>query len=315
MKLVSPKTLLACLLGFVFIIMKVMTFDGLQDLFWIVFLGYLTIKGLIVAFSQEAYDEDVKKAYQGKALYRDLFGRFAYIATDIPVISLLLAGLLAAFCPVTTLLKVILVVLLLFAVGYAIWLSWYISKHKRLRMENGVWGVAVLTKEDERAWTRSTRWHNFSLGMFAVLCALYLIFGDPRIYINNNKLKDAFTELSTDSVTLEEIVPFEWTTVYTFDPYTSIDRIEWITGSKSPSLKESVSEGMTHFVFMNRGRVMASVCAYPSSVGYYLSFAGGKNTYYDYMDGGYSHIEYGDQVKFEVTQDTGIVRLYTFVEG
>ena len=61
MKLVSPKTLLACLLGIVFIIMKVMTFDGLQDLFWIVFSGYLTIKGLIVAFSREAYDEDVKR--------------------------------------------------------------------------------------------------------------------------------------------------------------------------------------------------------------------------------------------------------------
>ena len=314
MKLVSPKTLLACLLCIVFIIMKVMTFDGLQDLFWIIFLGYLTIKGLIVAFSQEAYDEDVKKAYQGKALYCDLFGRFAYIATDIPLITLLLAGLLAAFCPVTTLLKVTLVVLLIFAVGYAVWLSWYISKHKRLRIENGEWGTAVLTKEDEQAWARSNRWHNFGLCMFAVLCALYLIFGDPRIYINNNKLEDAFTMLTTDSVTLEEIVPFEWTTVYTFDPYTSIDRIEWITGSKSPALKESVSEGMTHFVFMNRGRVMASVCAYPSSVGYSLSFTGGKNSYYDYADGGYSHIKYGDLVEFEVTQNDGIIRLFSHVD-
>lgn len=314
MKLVSPKTLLASLLALVFVIIKVMTFDGLQDLYWIVFFGYLTIKALIVAFSQEAYDEDVKKAYQGKALYRDLFGRFAYIATDIPWITLLLAGLLAVFCPATTLLKVTLVVLLIFAVGYAIWLSWYISKHERLRTENGEWGTAVLTKEDEQSWKRSNRWHNIGLGMVTVLCALYLIFGDPRIYINNKKLEDAFTELTTDSVTLEEVVPFEWTTVYTFDPYTSIDRIEWITGSKSPALKESVNEGMTHFVFMNRGRVMASVCAYPSSIGYSLSFTGGKNTYYDYTDGGYSHIEYGDQAEFEVTQDDGIVRLFTHVD-
>ena len=108
-------------------------------------------------------------------------------------------------------------------------------------------------------------------------------------------------------------MPFEWTTVYTFDPYTSIDRIEWITGSRSPALKESVSEGMTHFVFTNRGRVMASVCAYPTSIGYSLSFTGEENTYYGYPDGGYSHIEYGDQVEFEVTKDNGIVRLYAFV--
>ncbi|MGN0313778.1 MAG: hypothetical protein ACI4EG_03185 [Fusicatenibacter sp.] len=313
MKLVSPKTLLAALFGILFIIMKVVTFDGLQDLFWIAFFGYLTIKGLIVAFSQEAYDEDVRKAYQGKALYRDLFGRFAYIATDIPLIIILLAGLLAGFCPATTLLKVILGALLIFAVGYALWLSWYISKHKRLRMESGEWGAATLTKEEERAWNRSSRWHGFCLGIIAVLCVLYLIFGDPRIYINNEKLKDAFMELTADSVTLEEIVPFEWTTVYTFDPYSSQEFVERISGSKSPVLKESVNEGMTHIVFKNSGRVVASVCEYPTSIGYSLFFTGGKYTYYGYPDGGYSHIEYGDQVQFEVTKDSGIVRLYAFV--
>ena len=314
MKLVSLKNLLAALLGTGFMIATVITFDGMHDLIWLIACGYFTIKCFTVAFSQEAYHEDVKEANYGKALYLDLFGKFAYIAVDIPLIIILLSGLLAAFCPVTATLRVILGILLIFAVGYAIWVSLYISKHKRIRMESGEWGAVVLSEDDEKAWKYSDLWHNIVLGIIVLLGVLYLIFGDPRIHINNNKLEDAFTELTTDSVTLEEIVPFEWTTVYTFDPYTSIDRIEWITGSKSPSLKESVSEGMTHFVFMNRGRVMASVCAYPSSVGYYLSFAGGKNTYYDYTDGGYSHIEYGDQVEFEVTQDAGIVRLYAFVD-
>lgn len=314
MKLVSPKTLLASLLAIVFVVIKVVTFDGLNDLLWIALISYLAIKGLVIAFSQQAYDEDINNAYQGKALYRDLFGKFAYIAVDVPLIIILLAGLLAAFCPATAILRVMLVVLLIFAVGYAIWVSCYISKHKRLRMENGEWGTATLSSEDEKAWKRSERWHNIGLSIVVALGVLYLIFGDPRIYINNEKLEDALTELTTDSVTLEEVVPFEWTTVYTFDPYTSIDRIEWITGSKSPALKESVSEGMTHFVFMNKGRVMASVCAYPSSVGYSLSFAGGKNTYYDYADGGYSHIEYGDGTVFEVTQVDGLVRLYAYIE-
>lgn len=39
MKLVSPKTLLASLLGCTFVVMKVMTFDGLVDMFWIIFIG------------------------------------------------------------------------------------------------------------------------------------------------------------------------------------------------------------------------------------------------------------------------------------
>lgn len=75
MKLVSPKTLLASLLGCTFVVMKVMTFDGLVDMFWIIFIGYLTVKAIVTAFSQEAYDEDIRQAQQGKVLYRDLFGK------------------------------------------------------------------------------------------------------------------------------------------------------------------------------------------------------------------------------------------------
>ena len=32
------------------------------------------------------------------------------------------------------------------------------------------------------------------------------------------------------------------------------------------------------------------------------------------MDGGYSHIEYGDQVEFNVTKNDGIIRLYAYIE-
>ena len=73
MKLVSPKTLLASLLGCAFVVIKVMRFDGFPDLFWIIFIGYMSIKGLVTAFSQEAYDEDVKQAQYGKVFYSDLF--------------------------------------------------------------------------------------------------------------------------------------------------------------------------------------------------------------------------------------------------
>lgn len=314
MKLISLKTLLASLLGCIFVVLKVMTFDGLPDIVWILSVGYLSAKGLVTAFSREVYDKDVKQARQGKVLYRDLFGKFAYIAADIPILLILFAGLLAAVCPVTTLLKVSLIGLLLIALGYAVWFSWYVSKHKRMRVENGEWSTGVLSAEDEKAWKYSSLWHGIILGTIGVLCVFYLIFGDPRIYLNNAKLKKALSTLDSGRVTLETIVPFEWTTVYTFNPYTSIDRIRRVTGSKSPALKESVSEGMTHVVFTNGGEVAASVCAYPASIGYDLDFTGGKYTYYDYPDGGYSHIEYGDEITFEVIQDEGFVKLYARVE-
>lgn len=50
-----------------------------------------------------------------------------------------------------------------------------------------------------------------------------------------------------------------------------------------------------------------------TSIGYYLEFTGGENTYYGYLDGGYSHIEYGDEIVFEVMQDEGFVKLFARV--
>ena len=68
-KAASPKTLLASLLAIGIVIYKIINFEDIFDLLWIALFGYLLVKGLRVAFSQEAYDEDVRRAYQGRALY------------------------------------------------------------------------------------------------------------------------------------------------------------------------------------------------------------------------------------------------------
>ena len=58
MKLVSPKNLLVSLLGCAFVVLKIVTFDGVADLFWILFIGYLSVKCLATwGLSQEAYDK------------------------------------------------------------------------------------------------------------------------------------------------------------------------------------------------------------------------------------------------------------------
>ena len=176
MKLVSPKALLASLLGILFVIAKAMTFDGILDLLWMVAFGYFTIKGLTIAFSQKAYDEDMKEAYLQKVLYRDLFGQFAYIAADIPIIAILLASLLASVFPVTAILRIVLSALIIFAVGYAIWMNRYIQSH----MERVGQDIPELTAEEARAWRRSELWHNISLGIIILLGVVYLIIGNPQ---------------------------------------------------------------------------------------------------------------------------------------
>ena len=174
MKLVSAKNLLAALLGMAFVLYKVMTFDELFDLYWICFIGYLSIKGLIAAFSQKAYDEDIQTATQKKALYLRLFGKFAYIAVDIPIIVILLTGLLAILSPASKALGAVFIVLLLLALGYMFWLIWYITKHKRLLMERGQWGTLVLSPEDEQTWKCSGIWHCVLYGVILVVGIVYL---------------------------------------------------------------------------------------------------------------------------------------------
>ena len=177
MKLVSPKNLLVSLLGCAFVVLKIVTFDGIADLFWILFIGYLSVKCLAAGLSQEAYDKDIKQAQQARCLYRDLFGKFAYVAADIPILLLLFTGLLAVICPITAFLRAVLITLLLAAAGYAVWLCWYVSKHKRQRIFKGEWGTGVLSPEEEKAWKRSGLWHGILLGYFVLFISFLEIRG------------------------------------------------------------------------------------------------------------------------------------------
>ena len=68
---------------------------------------------------------------------------------------------------------------------------------------------------------------------------------------------------------------------------------------------------MIDVVFTDRGRVVASVCAYPENLGYDLKISGEKAMY---PGGGCTYLEYGDQAVFNVTKEDGLVRLYTRVE-
>lgn len=56
----------------------------------------------------------------------------------------------------------------------------------------------------------------------AILALSYYMIGDPFIAYHNYRLKQSIAAISKPTVTLNELVPFEWDTVYTFAPYTSV---------------------------------------------------------------------------------------------
>lgn len=60
-------------------------------------------------------------------------------------------------------------------------------------------------------------------------------------------MKQLITSITTESVELNQIVPFEWDIVYTFKSYTSKSQIEEMIGFKSHFIKENaINEGMGH---------------------------------------------------------------------
>ncbi len=54
MKIVSPKTFIVSLLLGILVLYKVLSIDGFTDILWIILMGYWTIRGMEVAFSQES---------------------------------------------------------------------------------------------------------------------------------------------------------------------------------------------------------------------------------------------------------------------
>ncbi|WP_175438441.1 hypothetical protein [Fusibacter sp. 3D3] len=113
---------------------------------------------------------------------------------------------------------------------------------------------------------------------------------------NNQNLRNALKSIKSDSIQLNEVVPFEWDVVYTFGPYASKASIEEIVGFQSTDIKENnINEGMVHLLFVKEEKVVASILGYSESLGYRLDFP--------------SKVIFSENAQFDVTVSDGIVVL------
>jgi len=131
---------------------------------------------------------------------------------------------------------------------------------------------------------------------------VYIIIGNITIFINNQKLKKAITSINSDYIKLNEIVPFDWDSVYTFEPYTTKDEIESILGFKSNAIKETVNEGMVQLIFTKDKKIISSICGYSSNLGYTVNFEKINNNVYH-------KINYTDNAEFMTKNEDKIVNL------
>lgn len=124
----------------------------------------------------------------------------------------------------------------------------------------------------------------------------YLVIGNPLVPINNQKLVNSINSINSDVVQINEIVPFDWDIVYTFEPYSSKESIEEIVGFKSADIKaNNINEGMVHLLFVKGRKVVASVLGYSANLGYHINFS--------------SKITFSENAKFNVTIADEIITL------
>ncbi len=100
----------------------------------------------------------------------------------------------------------------------------------------------------------------------------YAFLGSPAEWYRRRALRQAMAEVEDGVVTLNEIVPFSWDSVYSFGPYTTQEQMEEIMGISARRLEESPSEGMVQLVFVNGGQIVCGICGYISKEGYSVSF-------------------------------------------
>lgn len=139
----------------------------------------------------------------------------------------------------------------------------------------------ISTRERFNTLMRRQKCRRLLTGFVSAVLLLTVLFslcfcifiGNPVVVWHNRQLEKAITGLDgMQQVTLNQVVPFEWDTVYTFDPYTSRQEIAETIGFDSGSIQETWSEGMTQLLFVKDQRVTASVCGYPSRLGYDVVF-------------------------------------------
>ncbi|WP_458413364.1 hypothetical protein ACNQFZ_00240 [Schinkia sp. CFF1] len=120
---------------------------------------------------------------------------------------------------------------------------------------------------------------------------------------NAELLKEEVSELNVDTIHLEDITPFEWDVVYSFNPYTSKEEIYKTIGYKWDRISETVSEGMNQIVFLKDGKVVCYLYGYPTNNGYGINFI--KGNYTDVT----TVLTPEDDLNFKVTISDGVTYL------
>lgn len=128
----------------------------------------------------------------------------------------------------------------------------------------------------------------------------YGVVGNPQVWLNNRRLTRSMQAIHTDTVRINEVVPFAWDKVYNLTqnpgPYAGREDIEALIGFRSHDIQPNqINEGMVHLLFVKGDKVVACVLGYPENLGYGLAFG--------------SSLESKENAWFRVSREQGVTWL------
>lgn len=151
----------------------------------------------------------------------------------------------------------------------------------------------------------------FGLFVFAFIGVLFLaIFFFVGKERKNHEVEREFAkilkELPEGEIVLEDVLPFEWDTLYFASPYADEKAIEAEIGVKRFS--GFVSEGGMSFLFQSKNRSVLQVSGYPSNLGFDFRYGNFPAKLGNRLESKLvAKIAYGDRVKFSLKKEGDIV--------
>jgi len=139
------------------------------------------------------------------------------------------------------------------------------------------------------------------IGAVLLSAIILALFGNPFILKKRYDFGQSVKSIDAESITLNELAPFEWDAVYTFAPYMPKQEMEKILGFKSNHIRETVSEGMVQLIFVKGNRVVCDIQGYSDNLGY--------SVFFSIREGSYSQINYEDSAVFSVERTDNLIVL------
>lgn len=106
---------------------------------------------------------------------------------------------------------------------------------------------------------------------------------------------------------INEYIPFEWDTLYTFKPDVPIERIYEVVGYKWDKITEATNKGMNQLVFVKDGQVVCYVYGYPKARKVFFDFG-------DY-DGEYFTLKSTDKLDCNMSMNKKGIRTFEYINS